>query len=71
VEILTKTPSTKGPAEMFTGDVIYTPPGEWHWHGTAPHHFMVHTAIWEGPEPGGEPESEWGDHVTEEEYRAH
>jgi quercetin dioxygenase-like cupin family protein len=131
VEILTKAPSTKGPAEMFTGDVwfdvvirgeepsrvrvntvrfapcartawhkhavgqtlhvtdgigliqarggdvtvirpgdvIYTPPDEWHWHGAAPDHFMVHTAIWEGTEPDGEPESEWGDHVTDEEYQ--
>ena len=131
MEILTKAPSTKGPAEMFTGDVwfdvvirgeepsrvrvntvrfapcartawhkhavgqtlhvtdgigliqarggdvtvirpgdvIYTPPDEWHWHGAAPDHFMVHTAIWEGPEPDGEPESDWGDHVTDEEYQ--
>ena len=23
------------------GDTVYTPPGEWHWHGAAPEHFMV------------------------------
>jgi quercetin dioxygenase-like cupin family protein len=75
VEIQPKRPSTKGPAQMFTGDVWfdvtaqgevpsrlrvnlvrfapggevieirpgdtgYTPPGEWHWHGAAPDHFM-------------------------------
>jgi quercetin dioxygenase-like cupin family protein len=131
MEILEKTPSTKGPAGMFTGDVwfdvivrgeepsrmrvntvrfaprartawhrhavgqtlhvtdgiglvqsrggevieirpgdtIYTPPGEWHWHGATRGNFMIHLAMWEGP--GDEqPESEWGDHVTDEEYQA-
>ncbi|HEY3692412.1 MAG TPA: cupin domain-containing protein [Pseudonocardiaceae bacterium] len=132
LEILPKQPSTKGPAEMFTGDVwfdviakgeepsrmrvntvrfapcartawhchavgqtlhvtdgiglvqsrggkvieirpsdtIYTPPGEWHWHGAAPDHFMIHLAMWEGPGEGKGPETEWGDHVTDEEYNA-
>jgi quercetin dioxygenase-like cupin family protein len=46
------------------GDTVYTPPGEWHWHGAAPDHFMIHTAIWEGDE------ATWGDHVTDEEYTA-
>jgi quercetin dioxygenase-like cupin family protein len=50
------------------GDTIYTPPGEWHWHGAAPDHFMIHTAIWEGPAEGAE--SEWGDLVTDDEYSA-
>jgi hypothetical protein len=27
---------------------------------------MSHPAIWEAPESG--PESEWGEHVTDEEY---
>jgi quercetin dioxygenase-like cupin family protein len=44
------------------GDTIWTPPGEWHWHGAARDHFMVHTAIWEGDQ------TEWGDVVTDEEY---
>jgi quercetin dioxygenase-like cupin family protein len=131
VQLLPKTPSTKGPAEMFTGDVwfdviirgdepsrvrvntvrfapgartawhrhaqgqtlhvtdgvgliqarggevttirpgdvIYTPPGEWHWHGGSADNFMVHTAIWEAAEPDV-PESDWGDHVTDAEYSA-
>jgi quercetin dioxygenase-like cupin family protein len=47
---------------MRPGDVIYTPPGEDHWHGAAPDRFMVHTAIWEGDA------TEWGDLVTDEEY---
>ncbi|WP_446213566.1 cupin domain-containing protein [Micromonospora sp. IBSANI012] len=54
--------------EIRPGDTIYTPPGEWHWHGAAPDHFMTHLAMWEAPAPGSGPESEWGDHVTDEEY---
>jgi quercetin dioxygenase-like cupin family protein len=126
VEILTKQPSVKGPAQMFTGDVwfdviakgeepsrmrvnlvrfapgartawhshavgqtlhvaagvglvqssgggvieirpgdtVYTPPGEWHWHGAAPDHFMSHLAMWEGDETA------WGEHVNDEQYYA-
>ena len=54
--------------EIHPGDTIYTPPGEWHWHGAARDHFMIHTAIWEGIAEGQE--SEWGDHVTSDEYNA-
>lgn len=52
--------------EIRAGDTVYTPPGEWHWHGAAPDHFMTHLAMWEAPEDG--PESEWGEHVSDEEY---
>ena len=52
---------------MHPGDVVYTPPGEWHWHGAAPDRFMTHLAMWEAPEGGG-PETTWGDHVTDAEY---
>jgi quercetin dioxygenase-like cupin family protein len=48
------------------GDTIWTPPGEWHWHGAAPDNFMSHLAIWEAPASGAE--SEWGELVTDEEY---
>lgn len=48
------------------GDTIYTPPGEWHWHGAAKSRFMTHLAIWDVPLSG--PESEWGDLVTDAEY---
>jgi quercetin dioxygenase-like cupin family protein len=34
---------------MGPGDTVYTPPGEWHWHGAAPEHFIAHLALWEGP----------------------
>src|SRR3954447_18590018 len=54
--------------EISAGDTIYTPPGEWHWHGATPDHFMTHLAMWEAPSDGS-PESEWGEQVTEEEYR--
>jgi quercetin dioxygenase-like cupin family protein len=56
--------------EVRPGDTIYTPPGEWHWHGAAPEHFMTHLAMWEGLDEGHPgPETEWGDHLTAEEYR--
>ena len=54
------------------GDTIHTPAGEWHWHGVAPDHFMSHLAMWESLGEGQEgPETEWGEHVPDEEYRAH
>lgn len=47
-----------------------TPPGEWHWHSAAPDHFMAHPAmcVWGDPDV---PETEWGEQVTDDEYRAH
>ena len=55
--------------EIRAGDVIQTPPGEWHWHGAAPDHFMTHLTITEGT--GDErPESDWGAHVRDDEYGA-
>jgi len=53
---------------MRPGDVVHTPPGEWHWHGAAPDSLMTHLAIWEAPDEG--PETEWGDHLTDQDYRA-
>jgi quercetin dioxygenase-like cupin family protein len=54
--------------EIRAGDTVFTEPGEWHWHGAAPDDFMTHLAIWGAPAQG--PESEWGDQVTDAEYRA-
>ena len=51
---------------LKAGDTIYTAPNVWHWHGASKDHFMTHLAIWEAPESGKE--SEWGEHVTNEEY---
>ena len=53
--------------EVRAGDTVVTPPDEWHWHGAAPDHFMTHIAMWEAPETG--PEAEWGEQVTDDEYR--
>nr|WP_201748951.1 cupin domain-containing protein [Micromonospora acroterricola] len=51
------------------GDAVWCPPGEWHWHGAAPDHFMTHLAIWDGLTAGQDgPETEWGEHVTDDEY---
>ncbi|MGU3646836.1 cupin domain-containing protein [Microbacterium sp. C23T] len=57
--------------ELRPGDTVYTPAGEWHWHGAAADQFMCHLALWEAPAPdAGEPETEWGDKLTEAEYPA-
>ena len=48
------------------GDTIYTPPGEWHWHGAAPEHFMSHPAIWESNSNGPVPGTTWGEHIIGE-----
>ena len=54
---------------MRPGDTIYTPLRERHWHGAAPDDFMTHLAIWEASAPDAdEPESQWGDRVTDKEY---
>lgn len=52
-----------------SGDIVYTPPDEWHWHGAAPEHFMTHISIAEGVAEGQGPEMAWGAHVTDAEYR--
>jgi quercetin dioxygenase-like cupin family protein len=51
------------------GQVVYTPPGEEHWHGAAPGTFMVHIAMYEGTEDGGDG-ARWLEHVTDEQYKA-
>ena len=56
------------PLDVRAGDTIHTPAGEWHWHGAAPDHFMTHLAIWEAPEEGEE--TEWDEHVSDEDYAA-
>jgi quercetin dioxygenase-like cupin family protein len=53
------------------GDTVYTPPGEWHWHGATGEDFMCHLAMWESLAEGQDgPETEWGEPVTDEEYTA-
>jgi quercetin dioxygenase-like cupin family protein len=58
-----------GPVEMIrAGDSVYFEPGEDHWHGAAPNRFMTHLAIQEADDSGSP--VTWGEHVTDEEYRA-
>ena len=52
------------------GDIVRTPAGEWHWHGSAPGHFMAHLSITEAPPTPDIEESSWGDQVTDAEYQA-
>jgi quercetin dioxygenase-like cupin family protein len=52
-----------------SGDIIRTPGDEWHWHGAAPDHFMTHLSITEATGDNQRPESSWGDHVSDEDYR--
>ena len=59
-------------ADMVTirsGDVVRVPAGEWHWHGAAPDHFMTHLSMTEAISSDQGPETDWGDHVTDAEYR--
>ena len=51
------------------GEVIVTPPDEWHWHGAAPDHFMAHISMTEGVGEGRGPEANWGSLVTDAQYR--
>lgn len=53
---------------MRPGDTVFTPAGEWHWHGAYKDRFMTHIAMWESAVDGTE--SEWGEHVSKEHYLA-
>lgn len=58
-----------GPVETIRpGDIVVFEPGERHWHGAAPSRFMAHLAMHEADESGNA--ATWGEHVTDEEYRA-
>ena len=54
--------------EIRPGDTIWTPPGEWHWHGARPGNFMAHLAMWEAADEPSQPETEWGEHLADGEY---
>jgi quercetin dioxygenase-like cupin family protein len=58
-----------GPVEVIRpGDRVFFEPGEDHWHGATPEHFMTHLAMLEVDDQGVN--ATWGDHVTDEEYTA-
>ena len=50
------------------GDRVYFEPGENHWHGSAPGHFMTHLAIQEADDSGSP--VTWGAHVSDGDYEA-
>lgn len=52
-----------GPVAVRAGDVVWTEPGEQHWHGAASVSYLSHTAISLG-------DHTWLDAVTEDEYEA-
>jgi quercetin dioxygenase-like cupin family protein len=55
-------------AELRPGDIVSTPPDEWHWHGAAPDHFMTHLSITEAVPGDQRPETDWGEHLSDDEY---
>jgi quercetin dioxygenase-like cupin family protein len=52
--------------EIETGDVVWAPPGEKHWHGASPTKGMTHLAIQEGKDGSF---VKWEEHVTDEQYQ--
>ena len=54
--------------EIRPGDTIRWAPGEEHWHGAAPGHFMTHLALQEADET--ETTTYWLDHVSDADYGA-
>ncbi|HAN24334.1 MAG: cupin domain-containing protein [Microbacterium sp.] len=56
--------------ELRPGDTVFTPAGEWHWHGASAQNAMCHLALWEAPLEEGVPETEWGAKLTDDEYPA-
>lgn len=53
--------------EARTGQTLYCPPGEEHWHGAAPDSFMEHLAMLDNADDPAETTT-WFGHVTDEEY---
>jgi quercetin dioxygenase-like cupin family protein len=53
--------------EIRSGDVVWCPPNERHWHGATPMTAMTHIAIQEALDGKV---VEWMEKVTEEQYRA-
>lgn len=53
---------------VHAGDIVYTPPDEWHWHGATPDDFMTHLSMTEGVGESQKAESQWGALVTDSEY---
>jgi quercetin dioxygenase-like cupin family protein len=58
-----------GPIEVIRpGDRVFFESEEEHWHGATPNRFMTHIAMLQVDDEGSN--ATWGDHVTDQEYRA-
>ena len=67
VEGVGRCQSRGGPVETIRpGDRVSFQPGEAHWHGAAPDRFMTHIGMLEVDDGGRS--SEWGEHVTDDDY---
>lgn len=53
--------------EVRAGDVVWTPPGVFHWHGATTESGMSHLAVWQFVDGSG---GDIGEHVTDEVYLA-
>jgi quercetin dioxygenase-like cupin family protein len=53
--------------EIRQGDVVWTPPGVWHWHGATRTTAMTHIAIQEALDGKV---VEWTEKVSDEQYQA-
>ena len=53
--------------EIRPGDVVWSPPGEKHWHGAAPTTAMTHISIVEQLDGKS---ADWMEHVSDEQYEA-
>jgi quercetin dioxygenase-like cupin family protein len=53
--------------EIRSGDVVWFPPGEKHWHGASPTTAVTHLAIQEALDGKA---VEWLEHVSDEQYQA-
>jgi quercetin dioxygenase-like cupin family protein len=53
--------------EVREGDVVWTPPGVFHWHGATTESAMSHLAVWQFVDGSG---GEVGEHVSDEVYLA-
>ena len=50
------------------GQTVYSPPGEWHWHGATETGFMEHLALSESLPTEEGPTVTWGEHVSDTDY---
>ena len=55
--------------EIHPGDIVYTPPGQEHWHGATPVDFMEHLALMDVPDDPSSATT-WLEAVSDDEYLA-